>query len=400
MHVLIIVENLPVPLDYRVWLIANTLRDNGYHVTVISPAADKYPAGEFLIDGISVYRHNLPNADSLYYYLWEYAVALWQEFRLSIKIFKKNKFNAIHACNPPDVIWIIGLFWKLFGVKFIYDHHDLAPEILLAKTGVCNPLKLSVVHRLAHKLLMVNEWISHKIANAVLTTNESFRSIARNRNNCLPDKIFVVRTGPKLNELPQNTIQYHHSFDIPKIAYVGVMAEQDGVDTLLKSVAYAINSLNKKFELVLIGGGPQFNSLKSLAKQLDIDQYVSFHGFIPRKNMIAELNNCSIGVTPDLAGPMNNFSTMLKVLDYMACGLPQVMFDLPENKSTAGESALYVPSGNEKEFAIKIIELIENQSLREKLGNIARERVESLTWENSGSPNLLKAYNKFKNINL
>ena len=397
MHVLIIVENLPVPLDYRVWLIANTLRDNGYQVTVISPAADKYPAGEFFIDGISVYRHNLPNANnSLYYYLWEYAVALWQEFRLSIKIFRKNKFNVIHACNPPDVIWIIGLFWKLFGVKFIYDHHDLSPEILLAKTGVCIQQKMSLVQRFAYKLLMLNEWLSHKFANVVLTTNESFRDIALKRNNCNSDKVFVVRTGPKLNELPQNNLHHEQLAPVPKIAYVGVMAEQDGVDTLLKSVAYAVKTLNKNVALVLMGGGPQFNTLKSLAKQLDIDQHVTFHGFIPRKNMLAELSECSIGVTPDLAGPMNNSSTMLKVLDYMACGLPQVMFDLQENKFTAGESALYVPSGSEKDFAKKIIELIENNPLRLKLGNIARKRVEILTWENSGSPNLLKAYSSFK----
>jgi len=400
MHILIIVENLPVPLDYRVWLIANTLRDNGYQVTIISPAADKYPAGEFVIDGISVYRHNIRDANnSLYYYLWEYAVALWHEFRLSIKVFRKNKFNVIHACNPPDVIWPIGLFWKLFGVKFIYDHHDLSPEILLAKTGACIQQKMSLVQRFAYKLLMLNEWLSHKFANVVLTTNESFRDIALKRNNCNSDKVFVVRTGPRLNELPQNNLHHEKLSPVPKIAYVGVMAEQDGVDSLLKSVAYAVKTLNKNLSLVLMGAGSQFNTLKSLAKQLDIEQYVFFHGFIPRENMLAELSECTLGATPDLKGPMNNFSTMLKVLDYMACGLPQVMFDLQENKITAGESALYVPSGNEKEFAKKIIELIENKSLRLKLGNIARKRVEKLAWENSGSPNLLKAYSSFKEKN-
>ncbi len=393
MHILIVVENLPVPLDYRVWLIAKTLRDSGYQISVISPATDKYPAGEFEVEGISVYRHTLPaEGKSLWYYLWEYTVALWHEIRLSIKIFRKNKFKIIHACNPPDLIWIIGLFWKLFGVKFVYDHHDLSPEILLAKIGDCNQQKMSIVHRFAYKLLMLNEWISHKFADAVLTTNESFREIALKRNKCKPDKIFVVRTGPQLAELPKKNILYNQSNDTPKIAYVGVMAEQDGVDILLKSIAYAIKNLNKRLRLVLMGGGPQFNNLISLAHKLEIDEYVNFCGFVPRKEMLAELTDCSLGVTPDLSGPMNDYSTMLKVMDYMACGLPQVMFDLPENRFTAGESALYAASGDEKDFAEKIIQLIENPELRNNLGNIARERVEKLAWENSGSKNLLKAY--------
>ncbi len=393
MHILIIVENLPVPLDYRVWLIAKTLRDNNYKVSVISPATDKYPAGEFDIDGISVYRHYLPDADnSLFLYLWEYAVALWQEFRLSLKIFIKNKFKIIHACNPPDVIWTIGLFWKLFGVKFIYDHHDLSPEILLAKIGGGKRNNLSIVHRIAYKLLLLNEWISHKFADAVLTTNESFRKIALERNNCKPDKIFVVRTGPQLTELPEKNSDNNISNDIPKIAYVGVMAAQDGVDVLLKAVHYAINNLNNNFKLILMGGGPQFNNLKDLTQRLEIDDYVTFHGFVPRTNMLNELADCALGVTPDLSGPMNDFSTMLKVLDYMSCGLPQVMFDLPENRFTAGESALYAVSGDETGFATKIVELLENNDLRKNLGNIARERVEKLTWEKSGATNLLLAY--------
>jgi glycosyltransferase involved in cell wall biosynthesis len=239
---------------------------------------------------------------------------------------------------------------------------------------------------------MLNEWISHKFANTVLTTNESFRRIALERNKCKPDKIFVVRTGPQINELPQKNILYNQSDDIAKVAYVGVMAEQDGVDTLLKSAAHAIKNLNKEFRIILMGGGPQFNNLKSLANQLEIDDYVDFRGFIPRNEMLDELTKCTLGVTPDLSGPMNDYSTMLKVMDYMACGLPQVMFDLPENRFTAGESTLYANSGDEKEFAGKIIELIENSELRKKLGNIARERVEKLAWENSGSHNLLKAY--------
>ena len=388
--VLIIVENLPVPLDYRVWLIATTLRAEGYDVSVISPASDKFPAGEFEIDGIKVFRHNVPQAHTFYQYLYEYFIAIIKEFFLSVKIYKKSKFKIIHACNPPDILWIIGLFWKLFGVKFIYDHHDLSPEILLAKNAVCNQQKLSFVHKFAFKILMFNEWLSHKFADVVLTTNKSFFDIAVNRNNCNPKKVFVVRTGPRLNDLPPRNSEKQKN----KIAYVGVMAAQDGVDVLLNSIAYAVHHLNKNLKLILMGAGPEFNKLKTLAQKLNLQNVVEFTGFLTRKKMIDELDACSIGVTPDLAGPMNDHSTMLKVMDYMSCGLPQVMFDLPENRATAGESALYVQSGNEKSFAENIVKLLDDDELRIKLGNAARERVKQLSWENSGAVNLLKAYKK------
>ena len=398
--ILIIVENLPVPLDYRVWLIATTLRDAGYDVSVISPASDKYPPGEFFIDDIKVYRQNIPQAEKFYQYFWEYSVALIKEFFLSIKIYRKNKFKIIHACNPPDILWFIALFWKIFGVKFIFDHHDLSPEVLLAKNVDCqrpgersgNQQKLSIVKKIVYKLLLFNERLSYKFADVVLATNESFKKIAVGRNGCNPEKVFVVRTGPRLSELPPEN--FLNTKKEKKIAYVGVMAKQDGVDVLLKSVNYAIKILGKNFKLILMGEGPEFRNLKILAQKLELDNYVEFLGFVPRNQMIKRLASCLLGVTPDLSGPMNDHSTMLKVMDYMVCGLPQVMFDLPENRATAGASALIVPSDDEKRLAEKIIELIENEKLRQELGAAARARAESLAWEKSGAINLIAAYSR------
>ncbi len=400
---------MPVPADYRVWLIATTLRDYGFKISVICPATKKYPVGEHYIDGINVYRHPLPiEANALYQYIFEYAYALWKEFWLTVKIFRKNKFNVIHACNPPDLIWIIGLFWKLFGVKFVFDHHDLSPELLLTKLNIREEKDLTIFQKCVFNILKLMEFISQRIANLVLTTNDSFRQNAITRNKCKPEKVFTVRTGPKIGG--QRTEDGH--FDklngritdistsstdgsrVMRLCYVGVMAAQDGVDGLLRISHYLKNELNKEFELVLMGDGPKFEELKKQTKELELEKNIIFLGFVSQEKITEELSKCDIGITPDFSSPMNDYSTMLKVMDYMSYGLPQVMYNLTENKATAGEAALYAAPGNEKEFAEKIALLIDDEQLRNKLGKIAAERIKTLTWEKCGSPALLKAIKK------
>jgi len=418
-HYLIIVENLPVPADYRVWLIATTLRDHGFEVSVICPATKKYPAGKHVIDGINVYRHSLPiEAGKLYQYIFEYVIALWKEFWLTVKIFRKNKFNVIHACNPPDLIWIIGLFWKVFGVKFVFDHHDLSPELLLTKLNANDTKSLKVFQKLVYKILRLMEFFSQRAASIVLTTNESFKKIAVTRNNCNPERVFTVRTGPKSSEqLTVNSEQPAHrslgvggkiedrrrttdyglrTKDIPRLGYVGVMAGQDGVDGLLRICHYLKTGFGKTFELVLLGDGPEFEKLKKLASELELGRCANFPGFVSQEKVKEELSKCDIGITPDPSSPMNDYSTMLKVMDYMSHGLPQVMYDLAENKATAGNAALYASPGNEKEFAEKLAELIDDEELRRELGRTARERIKSLAWEKCGAPALLKAVEKLK----
>ena len=391
-HVLIIVENLPVPLDYRVWRIARTLRDANCQVSVISPAAGQYPPGEFEIDGITVLRHALPvQARSLHQYLGEYTAALWHEFRLSLRLFRRKRFHVIHACNPPDLIWLIALFWRLRGVRFVYDHHDLCPELLLAKSGCTFPSDLSFLRRMLYGILCLMERISQKSADAVLATNESYRRIALIRNHCPEDKVFTVRTGPALADIP-GTPATAEAAGVPQIAYVGVMALQDGVDIFLKALYHLKFNMKKPFSAVLIGSGPERENLGRLATELELDDCVTFTGFLQRDVMIGYLVKSVIGITPDPPGPMNDASTMLKALDYMSCGLPQVMFDLTENRASAGDAALYAEPGNMHDFAEKIAQLLDNSELRKQLGAIARERITTLTWDTCGAPPLLEAY--------
>ncbi len=393
MHVLIIVENLPVPADYRVWLIAETLRDAGYQVSIICPASGQYAAGEFELDGIAVLRHPMPRENrALYQYLWEYSVALWHEFRLSWKVFRRQRFQIIHACNPPDVIWIVGLFWRMFGVRFVYDHHDLAPELLLAKVHCHKVRELSFTHRLVYWALRLNERISHRLARVVLATNETFHRIAVERNKCAEDRVFTVRTGPRAAELPEASARLAPASSSLKVAYVGVMATQDGVDGLLRAAHYAQTFLHREFQLVLMGNGPQYRSLYDLCRELDMEESVTFLGFVPRERVYEELMTCVMGVTPDPPGPMNDASTMLKVLEYMCCGLPQVMYDLAENRASARNAALYATPGDEVDFAEKMVRLIDDVELRKELGRAGCERVKELTWERCGAPGLLAAY--------
>lgn len=391
-HVLIIVENLPVPLDYRVWRIAGTLRDNGYKVSVISPATDQYPPGEFEIDGISVLRHAMPiEARALYQYLWEYTAALWHELRLSLRVFRKSRFHIIHACNPPDLIWLIALIWRIRGVKFVYDHHDLCPELLLAKSDRTLPSELSFIRRLLYGGLCLMERLSHICAHAVLATNDSYRRIALLRNKCPENKVFTVRTGPAVADLPAQPASLVPTA-VPQIAYVGVMALQDGVDLFLKAVHHLRFVLYKNFTVLLMGSGPERKFLDQLTIDLELTDCVTFSGFLPRHKMTANLLNSVLGITPDPPGPMNDASTMLKALDYMSCGLPQVMFDLTENRASAGDAALYAEPGNITDFAKKIAQLLDDSELRKKLGAIASNRIKNLTWDTCTTPPLLEAY--------
>ena len=399
-HVLIIVENLPAPPDYRAWRIATALRDAGWRVSVVSPATDAWPAGTFEIDGITVYRHWMPReARRLPGYLVEYFVALVQELRLSIRVFFRARFHVIHACNPPDLIWVVALVWRLFGVAFVYDHHDLCPELLLAKSGVQSPAELGFVRRLLYRGLLAMERISHRLARVVIATNDSYRAVAIGRNGCAEERVFTVKTSPLAAELDQldslDALDGRGKMEsVPRIAYVGVMARQDGVDGLLR-VAHRLHTmLKKKFELVLIGDGPERDMLTALAVELGIENLVRFAGFLPREQMVREVRACMIGVTPDPPCPMNNASTMLKVLDYMACGIAQAMYDLPENRASAGDAAVYVLAGDESAFAQALADLLDNSAQRAALAAAAHARIRAITWENCGAPKLLEAYAK------
>ncbi len=393
MHILILVENLPVPPDYRVWRIACTLRDAGHRVSVISPATRAWPAGEFDIDGIAVLRHSLPfEARALWSYPLEYALALFHELRLSLQVFRRARFQVIHLCNPPDLLWLVALVWRAFGVRVVYDHHDLCPELILAKSHCTAPQQLPWLRRMIYRLTLALERRSHRMADIVLATNESYARIARERHGIPAARVVIVKTAPRADELPAEPAPCGASVDVPRIAYVGVMARQDGVDGLLRAAHCLRNELRRVFQLVLIGDGPERAALERQARELGLDDCVTFRGFLPRAALMGELMQCVMGVTPDPSCPMNDASTMLKVLDYMACGLPQVAYDLPEHRVSAGEAALYAAPGDEHGFATLMAHLLDHPALRLELGRLAFARIRALVWEEHGAPALLRAY--------
>ena len=264
-RVLIIVENLPVPFDRRVWLEATTLREAGYEVSVICPVGKGASARYEQIDGINVYRHTLAHeAHGPLGYLLEYSTALFHELRLSIKVARRHGFDVIHACNPPDLIFLIGLVYKLFGKRFLFDHHDLNPELYVAKFH-----KRSWLHRLFVKLLLWCERLTFATATVSIATNKSYRKIAIERGRMRPDRVFIVRSGPNLNRLkpqpPSESLKCGRRY---LVGYVGVIGQQEGLDLLLQSIDHIVRKCgNHDIQFVIVGDGPELPNIRALARQ-------------------------------------------------------------------------------------------------------------------------------------
>ncbi len=373
-HILIIVENLPVPFDRRVWQEANTLKENGARVSIICPRMKDYTNSFETINGIEIYRHPLPNeARGAAGYLLEYSCALFWEFVLTWKIFLKNRIHVIHGCNPPDLIFLIALWFKIFGVKYVFDHHDINPELYTAKYGKKD---------FFYKLMSLFERLTFKTANYSIATNESYKEIAVRRGKMDQSKIQVIRSGPKLDRLklmePDRQFLKGRKF---LIGYVGVIGEQEGIDLLLESVKYIV-SIRQDIQFAIVGGGTDLEKLKKLCSEMSLDEYVDFYGRVPDKLMIAVLNSSDVCVNPDKPTEMNNLSTMNKIMEYMALKKPIVQFDLKEGRFSAGEASLYATSGDTHDFADKIMQLIDNPSLRMKMSEYGYNRViNELSWD-------------------
>lgn len=384
--VCIVVENLPVPLDRRVWREANALRDAGYFVSVICPKGkDSFSAGYEIIDGIHIYRHRTWEASSIIGYLLEYTLALAAEFYLALKVFVRTRFRILQGCNPPDTIFIIGWFYKLFGVRYIFDHHDLSPELFNVKFGKRSPL-FSWLARLGEKC-------SFRVAEISISTNESFRDIAIARGGKSPTKVFVVRNCPDLVNLRQNTVQPEIRNRKPfMVVYVGLMAVQDGLPLLIESIEHIVKNVRQDTHFLLIGGGSELQNLKTLVATKKLDNYVTFTGQVSHEMVQIHLSNADIGVAPDPKNPLNDNSTMIKILEYMAFGLPVVLFDLKEGRRIAGPAALYAVPNDPIDFANQIAELLNDHDLRKRLGAHGRRRIEDgLNWE-AEKQILLRAY--------
>jgi glycosyltransferase involved in cell wall biosynthesis len=385
-RVLIIVENLPCPFDRRVWQEARTLTAAGYVVSIICPKAPGYEKSFERIDEIDIHRHALPTeADGVLGYALEYSVALAMEFWLSLKVLFGRGFDVIHACNPPDTIFLIGGFYKLFGKKYVFDHHDINPELYEAKFGK---------RGFGRKLLVALERMSFNTADMVISTNESYRSIAIERGGKNPKDVYVVRSGPDLSRMkivPANPALKHGRQYL--VGYVGVMGKQEGIDLLLQAVQLIVHHLERTdIHFGLVGGGTELPAMRELAKQLGVADYVTFTGRAPDAELLEMLNTADICVNPDRANDMNDRSTMNKIMEYMALGKPVVQFDLTEGRVSAGEASWYARPNDVADLAQKIVALLNDENQRIHMGAVGRERVErELSWQHE-APRLLEAY--------
>ena len=385
-RVLIIVENLPVPFDRRVWQEANTLREAGYEVSIICPIGKGHETRHEVINGISIYRHPLPvEASGAAGYALEYSLALFWEFVLALRVLWSHGFDVIHACNPPDTIFLIGRFFKLFGKKFIFDHHDINPELYEAKFG-----RRDFFY---HLLCRVERW-TFQAADVSIATNESYRRIAIERGGMDPERVFVVRSGPDLRRLkiipPVESLKKGRKY---LVGYVGVMGKQEGIDYLLRAAGLIVNDMKRTdVHFGLVGGGTELEDMKAYAAALGIGDYVTFTGRIPDQQMLEMLNTADVCVNPDVANEMNDKSTMNKIMEYMALGKPVVQFDLTEGRFSAQEASLYAEKNNELDLARKIVQLLDDPEARERMGRFGRNRVETeLEWKYE-APRLLRAY--------
>jgi glycosyltransferase involved in cell wall biosynthesis len=384
--VLIIVENLPSPFDRRVWQEATTLGQAGYQVSIICPTGEGYPEKYVEIDGIHIYRHNLPTeGKGALSYALEYSAALFWESVLAWRVLFTRGFDVIHACNPPDNIFIIGAFFKLFGKKFLFDHHDINPELYEAKFGRRD---------LFYKMMLWWERLTFFFADVSIATNESYKKIALERGKMPQDRVFVVRSGPKLDRLkilpPVESLKNGRRF---LVGYVGVMGQQEGIDYLLRSIRHIVHERGRTdIQFGLVGGGTSLGKLKVYAQELGVSDYVTFTGRVPDQQLLEMLNTADVCVNPDVANEMNDKSTMNKIMEYMAFGKPIVQFDLTEGRFSAQKASLYAKRNDEVDFAEKILDLVDNEALRKEMGEFGRQRVSNeLEWKYE-APKLLAAY--------
>ena len=386
-RVLILVENLPSPFDRRVWQEATTLHANGYGVSIICPTGKGYEKHYEKIDGIHIYRYDLPmEAEGAKGYAIEYSAALWHTFRLAWKVRREQGFDVIHACNPPDLLFLIGGFFKLFfGKKFLFDHHDINPELYEAKFGRRD---------FFWKLMVWLERMTFKTADVSIATNESYKKIAIERGGMHPDKVYVVRSGPMLDRLkiiPAIEALKHGRRYL--VGYVGVMGKQEGIDLLLQAARYIVKEMGRDdVHFGLVGGGTSLEEMKQMAVDLGIAEYVTFTGRVPDQDLLEMLNTADVCVNPDVANEMNDKSTMNKIMEYMALAKPVVQFDLTEGRFSAQEASLYAAKNDPVDMARKIVELLDDPARRNRMGELGRNRVvNELEWQYE-APKLLAAY--------
>ncbi|WP_442790293.1 glycosyltransferase family 4 protein [Nocardia sp. CDC153] len=379
-HILILVENLSVPFDRRVWQESRALVDAGYRVTVICPMGTKQDReAEASIEGVDILRYPLrPATGGPAGYLREYSLALFHTLRIALRVRRAGPIDVVHACNPPDLLFLIALVLRIGGTRFVFDHHDLVPELFLSRFEGGGTL--------LYRASMLLERITFACADAVISTNESYRRVAIERGRMDPDKVTVVRSAPDLSRFvprtPDPALKRGKAY---LGAYLGVMGPQDGVDYALRAIAHLRDDLGRTdTHFIFMGAGDAFDDLVALSKELKLDDIVEFTGRVSDEFVQTCLSTADICLSPDPYNPLNDVSTMNKVVEYMAMSRPLVSFELTEARVSAGEAAVYVPANDEAAFGAAIAELLDDPVRRKQMGELGRDRVErELSWDTS-----------------
>jgi glycosyltransferase involved in cell wall biosynthesis len=383
-----LIENVPFPQDPRVFPEAQALISNGFRVSVICPALSGQPWRE-IINGVHVFRYPAPPEKKTFFgYFWEYGYSLVVIFAISILVSFKPGFDIIHAANPPDILVFIAIFYKLFGKRFIFDHHDLSPELYYARFRDKGSKNL-------YRTLLWLERLSCSSADYIITTNQSYKRIEMQRDHVKEGKITIVRNGPSDQLLKTVPALGLGQTEKKNIVYAGVIGNQDGVEHLIRALHYVINSFGRTNILcIIIGDGNALSDIKALSVELRLTDYILFTGWIEKTEVISLLRSADICVAPEPSNRYNDNSTMIKIMEYMAVGKPIIAFDLPEHRVSAQEAALYARPNDELDFSLKIAELMDDTERRRKMGEFGRDRVEKdLAWSHQ-IQYLLEAYGK------
>ncbi len=375
-RVLIIVQNLPVPFDRRVWLECQALVSAGYRVAVVCPQGRGDP-GYQVIETVELYKYRpyAPGGSNLSFaaeYVYSFLATTW----MALKARRSGRFAVLQACNPPDIFWPLAMaFRALEGTRFVFDHHDLCPELYESR--------FPEGPKLAYKGLRALERRTHRVADHVISTNDSYRKIAMARSGKRATDVTVVRTGPDPQRLRRGEAR-------PELrrgrrflaAYIGVMGPQDGVDIIVRAASILVHELGREdIAFTLIGSGDCFRDLVALRDELGLAGHVEFTGRAPDELVSCVLSTADVGLSPDPKNPLNDVSTMNKTLEYMAFELPVVAFDLRETRVSAGDAALYVKPNDVHDYAAAIAELMDDEAERARLGKLGRARVEQeLAW--------------------
>ncbi len=377
-RVLVISENHSVPADRRVWNESRALAAAGWSVVVVSPQGAARDTEPFEVrDGIEIHRFPLRQAGgSTLSYLREYGQAMWRIRALVRRLARERRFDVVHAGNPPDFLLLAARHLRSHGTRFVFDHHDLVPELYRSRFGGGQGPLYFVARAL--------EQVAFRLADVVIATNESYRAIAIERGRKRPEDVFVVRNGPNLERFrpaePNPVLRRGREH---LIAYLGIMGPQDGVDHAIRALGW-LASRRRDWHATFIGDGDVLEDMRRLARDLGIAEHVEFAGWRGDDDIRAILSTADVCLAPDPPSPLNDVSTMIKVAEYMAMGRPVVSYPLPETRISAGDAILYAVAGDPHSLGRLVDELLDDPDRRARLGALGRSRVEErLAWEHS-----------------